>query len=531
MLRNRRFHARTAIFGKLLRILSIAKHAVSADRTVDDVVGKDKLDVRFDRRRFLQVSLGTAVALSVFDRAALAAPKATAPRIVIVGAGIAGLSAAYRLQKAGVPAEVYEASGRTGGRIFSRKDVLAPGLVTELGAEFIDSTHKDMLAYAKEFGLGLMDRDTPDETKFKQTYFFGGEHHTEKQMAEAFVPLLKRIAADSARVGGSVAFDHPGVAKKLDHTSLDDYLTHIGVTGWLRQFIEVAYVTEFGLELQEQSSLNFIDLVQKEVSDKFWIFGESDERYKISGGNQSVTDALAIRINDQLHLMHTLASVRQRGHGFELTFFSPTGTKEVKADVVIMTLPFSVLRTIPLKMDLPPVKKAVIQELGYGTNAKILLGTQKRVWREQGYSGEVFSDEPFQLAWDNSQAQTGESGGVTFFYGGRRGLDCAKGTPTEAAADSVAGYDKVFPGFKGALNGQIARFHWPSYEFSKGSYACYLVGQWTTLSGAESLPIGNFYFAGEHCSADFQGMMNGGAETGRRAAEAILKKLKRRFLS
>jgi monoamine oxidase len=147
------------------------------------------------------------------------------------------------------------------------------------------------------------------------------------------------------------------------------------------------------------------------------------------------------------------------------------------------------------------------------------------LWLEQGYGGEVFSDGNFQLAWDNSQFQNGEAGGMTSFNGGKRGLDAGTGTVDSQSDLFTTGIDKVFPGLSLLRNGKNQRFHWPSYPFTKGSYAAYKPGQWTTIRGAEAAPIGNLFFAGEHCSLEFQGFMNGGAETGKKAAEDILKLL------
>jgi monoamine oxidase len=119
--------------------------------------------------------------------------------------------------------------------------------------------------------------------------------------------------------------------------------------------------------------------------------------------------------------------------------------------------------------------------------------------------------------------QPGAEGGITFFSGGKRGMDVGTKGATENARNFSAAYDKVFPGFKNSLNGNFRQMHWPSYQYSLGSYSCYKPGQWTSIHGAEGKPAGNLFFAGEHTSAEFQGFMNGGAESGRRAAEAVLK--------
>jgi len=102
------------------------------------------------------------------------------------------------------------------------------------------------------------------------------------------------------------------------------------------------------------------------------------------------------------------------------------------------------------------------------------------------------------------------------------GVDVGLDTAEHQANRLMAGMERVFPGVRATLNAKVARHHWPSAPFSKGSYACYRPGQWTTIAGAEFEPVGNLHFAGEHCSTDFQGFMNGAAETGRRAAQALL---------
>ena len=137
----------------------------------------------------------------------------------------------------------------------------------------------------------------------------------------------------------------------------------------------------------------------------------------------------------------------------------------------------------------------------------------------------MFSDEAYQLAWDCSEmqkAEDGMSGGVAFYLGGNEGIRSGEGAARDVALRYLGDLSKMYPGVRSTFNGNAHRMHWPTHRFTKGSYACYKPGQWTTISGAEGKPVGNLFFAGEHCSRDFQGFMNGGAETGRKAAEAIM---------
>lgn len=147
----------------------------------------------------LRVALPVAHAPSV-------AQALNAPRIVIVGAGMAGLTAAYYLQQYGLTAEIYESSTRTGGRIYSARGLFAPELTTELGGEFINSDHRDMLAFVKLFGLELIDTDAPSEANLRTRYFFNGRAYTEQQIIDALRPIVRRMARDAARAGDTITY-------------------------------------------------------------------------------------------------------------------------------------------------------------------------------------------------------------------------------------------------------------------------------------------------------------------------------------
>jgi monoamine oxidase len=150
-----------------------------------------------------------------------------------------------------------------------------------------------------------------------------------------------------------------------------------------------------------------------------------------------------------------------------------------------------------------------------------MMGFSSRPWRNQGYSGYVFADNGLQSGWDNSQLQAGNSGGYTVYLGGSRGVQLGSGSVQSKVNQYLPLLNQIFPGAQAKYNGNAERFHWPTYPFTLGSYACYTPGQWTSIGGAEIEAVDQLYFAGEHCSADFQGYMNGGAETGRKAARAI----------
>jgi monoamine oxidase len=502
------------------------------------------------RRRFLQAAASAgagAAALSWgLPLAMAAAPRkesAEGLRVAIVGAGFAGLSAAYHLQKAGVQATVFEGrENRLGGRVHSIRPNVLPqnypcgchspieGLAfpVEHGAEFIDSTHADMHAFVREFGLELFDAGSPSEEAFEETYHFGGAFRSEREIIEAFQPLARIIARDREAVEADEEWEGDSPAARLDRMSVSEYLQNAGVSGWLRDLLEVAYVGEYGLPAGEQSALNLVYMIETEPEENgFLLYGDSDERYKILGGNQTVAEEIGKRLEGRIRFHHRLEALRSDAAGRPvLTFQTSEGSRDEVADIVLLTIPFTVLRGIDLQIELPEAKRHAIQTLGYGTNAKLIMGVRERAWRAQGKSGEAFSDRGFQCCWDASRGQPGTEGALTLFTGGELGRGLNRATPEERAREFWPQIDPVFPGLAAAWTGKAARAHWPSDPFALGSYACFKPGQYVAFQeGVISEPVGRIYFAGEHCDDDFQGYMNGAAKSGREAAEVILEEI------
>lgn len=439
--------------------------------------------------------------------------------IAIIGGGIAGLHACHILRKNGIASTVYEGSTRTGGRMLSAQNAMGANLVTEFGGEYLDTNHVLMFELMKEFNLETLDT-LPSLKDLKiDDIFIDGKHYTVAQAITEFNKINKKIAADLEKIGDDYSVG--SYADTLDKLSIDEYLVKIGSTGWFKKFIQVAYESEFGYSTAELSSLNLITFIDTDTSKgEFKYFGDSDERYKVKGGNQQVVDKLAFANKDSIVKEHVLTKVDKAGEAYKLTF---ANGKEVTADYVIMTIPFTMLRKVELNVEMTPEKKNAIESLNYGTNAKMMFGMDKRLWRDAGFGGYLFNNV-VQNGWDNSLAQNGDTGygGYTVFLGGAAGKNLNK----DEYDKYLTGIDKAYPGAKAAHNGKKAIMHWPTQPFVMGSYACFAKGHFIHVYPHIATPIGNILFAGEHCSAEFQGFMEGGAETGKVAAEEILKKVK-----
>jgi monoamine oxidase len=450
--------------------------------------------------------------------------------VAILGAGIAGLTAAYRLQKAGVPCEIFEASTRTGGRMFSKRNFNAEGMFCELGGELVDSNHEDLIKLAGELGVEIQELKGRDQGV--DMYFFDGKRYTDDQLIPAFKPFASKLATDKGALYQWGNF-LPEKAAHFDRISLAEYLAEAGkgVDKWVVDMLRVAYVIEYGRDADEQSALNLINYLDPETKDGFKVFGDSDESKRIKGGSSTLPEAVAEAIAGRVKIHHGFRLVNiGSGNGMvALTFATDGGAKTLKYERVVCALPFTILRLVDGVDRLPisVAKKRSIAHLGYGNNVKLMLGFTERWWRNPAAglpalsNGSIFTDVPLQCTWETSRGQDGSSGILTNYMGGSNGKRF-----TPARIDNVKEeLDRIFPGIKERFDGKRAVMNWPVYQYTRGSYTCPLVGQCTTLLEATRTPElgGRLIFAGEHTSADFSGFMNGAIQSGNRAAHEIME--------
>ncbi len=474
----------------------------------------------YTRRAFLRDAIATAAWMGS-GAPLLGACGRDHPRIAIVGAGLAGLTAAYVLRKSGIVADVYEAADRAGGRIHTVVDAIAPGVSAELGGEFIDAGHRDLLGLVAELGLTLDARDGAADAS-RRSYFFGGQHYTAAQVSDEFNAVAQRIAVDATALGAAVDYQSANAdARRIDALSMDAYLDQIGCRGWLRDLIETAFVSELGLDVQQQSALNLARRVsQGGVLD---VLGGRSRRFVVKGGNGGIVRAIAERIGGQIQFEKTLREIKQRAGAYVLTFDrGADSADEVVADMVVLAIPFSTLREVKLDLALPDAKRSAIDTLGYGTRAKLVAGFALPVWRRAGAVSELLTDAPLQHGWELPQAPSTTPAAMIFCLGGRPGQEVGHDDPQRQMRRLVVGLERAYPGARDAFTDQVVRFHWPTWAHAKGSNACYKPGQWTGIRGVEREPVGQLYFAGEHCSTDYQGTMNGAAQSGISVAETVL---------
>jgi len=487
-------------------------------------------------RRQLLTGAGAAIAgaglLGTATRARAAKPLAST-RIVVVGAGLAGLTAAYRLQQAGYAAEVYEASDRIGGRCYSGRGAFADGQIYEHGGELIDSGHIEMKHLAQELGLDLADLYQAETQGTTQLGYFFGRPYTFDQMTADLKTIWQQLHMDVSAASYPTlynSFTQRGY--ELDHMSLYAWIERYvpgGHRSSLGRLLDVAYNIEYGAESTVQSSLNMLYLLGYVGPGNFRTFGKSNEKFHVRGGNDQIPTVLAARLGSQIRTSSPLAAIARNGDGtYTLTFGNGSGSFTRIADHVVLALPFSILRGLDFsKAQFNQVKTWAIDELGMGTNSKVHVQFTSRFWRDQGCTGETYADTGYQNTWEVSRAQPGTSGLLVWYTGGDPGVAVGSGSVrSQVQKNFLPKIEPVLPGAIAGWNGLATRDYWTGYEWTRGSYSYWKVGQYTRFSGAEKERSFNCHFAGEHTSQDFQGYMEGGVETGERAASEILDDLK-----
>jgi monoamine oxidase len=404
---------------------------------------------------------------------------------------------------------------------------------------FIDTTHGAMRRYANALDLPLEDvGKSPGEV----VYFVNGQRHDEAEVVAEFRAFVPAMHADLRRVGEPTADSFTEDDRELDLTSLAEYLDTRGAGPLIRRVVDVAYTTEYGLEIAQQSCLNFLLFIHGDRRSKFHPFGVfSDERFHVVDGNQRIAEGLAAGLPAPIQFGHTLLALRRRPDGrIRLTFATGGGTANSDWDAVVLTIPFSALRDVTLdaSLDLPPGKRFAIDHFAYGTNSKMMIGFAGRPWFTLFASnGSSFSDlRNHQNTWETNPARATRSAAIlTDYSGGVRGASLDPAAVTTEAALFLADLEKVYPG-AGAFVPRDAQGaplradleNWSLNPLFQGSYTCNQPGYFTTIAGREAPPVGNLFFAGEHTSSFYeqQGFMEGGALSGQRAAAEVYRLLR-----
>lgn len=459
-----------------------------------------------DRRDFLRGVAGAAGAtlLPAWLRA-----QSARLRVVVVGAGLAGLSAAYELMRRGHSVTVVEARPHAGGRVFTLRSPWDDKLYAEAGGEWVHPNHTYMLHYIKEFGMELV----PDEGEkgfWDNGKFFSGEE------AEKGIPghadLRKKIAEHVARID---IFENPerSALARLDGMTYADWLRSLGASDAAIARYRIGVNDLMTVDVTEISALHMLYEYALPMHDDV-------TESRIRGGNTRLPEAFSHALTSRIRYNSPVTKVYADPRGARVNCGAGRSGFIVEADHVIIAIPGTEISRLSFEPELPPDTARAYQAIGLGRIMKVVLQTRTRFWEKhrpplQG----VETLREAQSVYHSSNGQPGPRGLLTNYVAGW-GADAwaPLGYMGQmAAARKLTGeiWKQPPTAFERSMS-----WHWNVQKWTRGSYAFFAPGQMTSVRPVVAQPVDRIHFAGEH-TAVWQGYMNGAVESGLRAASEV----------
>jgi len=419
------------------------------------------------------------------------------PKVIIIGAGFAGLAAAYELQQRKIDFVILEARNRIGGRVFSHQIDSAENLVVELGAEWVGKSHERILQMCDEFKLKLNDNHFDTRLIRKGKFSDKGQWDFTETWRKKFEQLkkdYKKLTDDGA--------------KKLDKIDWWRYLVNNGCDDMDLDLKELLDSTDFGESIRHVSAYAALG-EYAESNDT----NEMD--LKIEGGNNRLAYALQDKIGaDKVLLVHKVEKIEQA----KKVKVTCANGKVFEGDQVICTIPTFSAKQINWIPALPPDVKMAMNELQYARINKNASLYTERFWKDESF--DLVTDLPGHYFYHATKNQASKKGVlISYAIGDKAPVVYAQ--TDEWKADMInTSLKPAFGDTKQFLEKQVD-YYWGEDPFSKGAYAMYGVGQWFGIMPILMKPFLRTQFAGEHLSDAWQGFMEGAIETGEAAAKNI----------
>jgi monoamine oxidase len=478
------------------------------------------------------VKLGAASSLAAVGaswlrplRAAAQASGGPRQRVLILGAGVAGLSAAYELRQLGHEVIVLEAQLRPGGRVLTIRDPFADGLYGEAGAGRIPGHHDLTHRYIERFGLELEpfapdDLDTIDFIRGHrvrhpargevalQSY---GLKLTDEELRLGFSGMSEKTMRPLVSELGDVnAAGWPGAAlKKYDDVSTNELRRRFGYS---KDFIEL-------------SSLGWGNSSHHPGSALWNLRGMatgggmgSGPLMRIKGGMDLLPKAFARELANEIHYGCEVVRIEQDAREVRLRYKRRGAFETASGDRLVVTLPFTVLRHLEVAPAFSLAKTAAIREMVYAPITRVLLQVRRGSWLEEGMSGYARTDLPCEI-WQPSFNRPGPRA-LLVVYVKSDEAEHLVSMSDAARVDEIARHvAQVFPGIERFIENGVSK-SWDADPWARGAYATFATGQVTRFLPHLATAEGRVHFAGDHTSPWF-GWMQGSFHSGNRVAREI----------
>lgn len=442
-------------------------------------------------------------------------PAAAAPRkkrVIVAGAGLAGLTCAWELKKRGHETVLLEASGRTGGHVRTLREGLADGLYADAGAEhFTKPGYELFQRYVKEFNLPVLPYP-----------------HRENVLQVVNGRMIPQVEAQSPAVLKAQGFNQREIAYLTAHPDAD--LSDLYFEPYMDKIADEYQPFGVGLDALDEESVTTllrrkgassaaIESIGSDDSALHGIWHEAilklrgvppnpHELFRLKGGNQMLPDAFASRLGDCIRKNCAVNAIRHAETGVAVECRENGEQKKFEADYLVCCMSAVMLRGIPVTPAWPENKQYAIQNMPYTVETRPIFQSRTKFWKRDGYSGNMEFGRP-QLGplWPMAQDVPTERGLL---------IGTAQGGVTAKAAYAI--FERYYPG-KSADIDRVMAVDW---QQDKWAMACqardYKPGQLKKFWPATIQPVGRVYFAGAYCDN-----MNWGMEAATRSAHRVAR--------
>lgn len=445
-------------------------------------------------------------------------------RIIVIGAGMAGLVAAYELERAGHDVVVLEAQQRVGGRLQTLREPFSDGLYAEAGGMRLPKSHDLTMAYVNKFKLKTSPftmgnpncyvyingrrmrlsefRHDPAELGFEVNENERGK--TPAQLWEqALEPITKQLAEE-----GEGAWD--AIIARYDQHSLREFCEECK---WSEGAMEM-----FGLFAGYEARMNssFIDIIRPEVGGSF------HDLVELVGGSDHLPNAFLPSLRKNIQFGAKMTALDQSPDDVTVHYKTRAGRFSVSGDYAIITVPFPVMRHVEVLKPFSVAKQRAIRQVHYDASTKVLLQCRRRFWEqdEDIVGGGTVTDLAIRnLYYPDHGRETGRGVLLASYTWAEDAQRWGSLTPEERIEQAIEDVSRIHPQIIQDFEVGASKV-WHDDEYAGGAFALFEPGQFSRLYNAILQPEGRFYFAGEHCSV-YHRWIQGAVESGLRAANDI----------
>lgn len=479
------------------------------------------------RREFLKRIAFAAGALSASPLSVLAASptrlerKGTPKKVIVVGAGLAGLSAAYELTQAGHDVTVLEAQMRPGGRVLTLRAPFADGLYAEAGASFVEDTHNFTLKYLALFDLGL----NPGGRNLATITYLRGQRIRETAGVVAAMPF--DLTPEEKRLGHGIwpKYRPPSVLdeigdpaapdwsvaslKKYDQMSYTEFLRSNGASSEA-----VALMTSGGHWGDGYETVSALVVLRETAMER-----RARSYNTIHGGSDLLPRAFASRLSEQIRYGSAVVRIAHDVSNVRVVFLQAGEHHSIRGDHAICAIPFSVLRHIDISPRFSPEKQRAIEQLPYFSATRVFLQSRRMFWLDEGLDGHAWTDLPIGNVESTSPYQPGSRGILSTYVGGPQARHLTAMKENERIAFALDQVETVYPGMRDNFEGGVSK-SWDEDSWARGASSWYKPGQMSELWPHVARAEGRVHFAGDHTSAWIR-WMQGALQSGNRAAQEV----------